>query len=79
MKKTTSMKIISGSKTLQGRQKMITSDNIGELSGNSAHESAPPNHDQIAAMAYKLWCERGGTELENWLEAERRLQQQPCE
>ena len=34
---------------------------------------------QITAMAYELWCERGGSELENWLEAERRLQQQSYE
>jgi hypothetical protein len=35
-----------------------------------------PNHDEIAEQAYKLWQERGcpeGTDLETWLEAERKL------
>jgi hypothetical protein len=41
-----------------------------------ANTLAPsPSHEQIRAIAYELWCERGGSELENWLEAEQRLQQ----
>jgi hypothetical protein len=29
--------------------------------------------DEIARHAYKLWLERGGSDLDNWLEAERQL------
>lgn len=32
------------------------------------------SHDDIAQQAYMLWLERGGNEMENWLEAERQLQ-----
>lgn len=31
------------------------------------------SHDEIARQAFMLWQERGGSEMENWLEAERRL------
>ena len=33
-------------------------------------------HDKIAARAYEKWCQRGrppGTDLQDWLEAEREL------
>jgi len=36
---------------------------------------APLDHDQITEMAYKLWRERGGSDMENWLEAEQRLRE----
>ena len=29
--------------------------------------------DEVARQAYMLWLEKGGSELENWLEAERQL------
>ncbi|PTY08507.1 hypothetical protein DB347_02695 [Opitutaceae bacterium EW11] len=35
-----------------------------------------PSHDDIAFRAHKLWCERGcppGSEMQDWLEAERQL------
>lgn len=31
------------------------------------------SHDEIARQAYMLWLERGGGQLDNWLEAERQL------
>jgi len=34
-----------------------------------------PSHDHVAEAAYYIWLERGGGELENWLEAESRLRQ----
>jgi hypothetical protein len=37
---------------------------------------APPSPDEIAAEAYYIYCERGcydGRDMEDWLEAERRL------
>jgi hypothetical protein len=36
----------------------------------------PPSADEIAAEAYRIYCERGhedGRDMEHWLEAERRL------
>jgi hypothetical protein len=39
----------------------------------------PPSRDQIAALAHAIWIDRGcppGTEVENWLEAERQLRAQ---
>lgn len=32
-----------------------------------------PTSDEIAREAYYIWLERGGSEIENWLEAESRL------
>lgn len=34
---------------------------------------AAPTHAAIAARAYAIWQARGGSALENWLEAEREL------
>jgi hypothetical protein len=75
----TSIKSKSDEKTSKRRPKTYANNNTLVLSESKAHESAPPGHDQITAMAYKLWCERGGNDLENWLEAERRLQKNGCE
>jgi hypothetical protein len=36
----------------------------------------PPTPDEIAAEAYRIYCERGcedGRDMDHWLEAERRL------
>jgi hypothetical protein len=47
----------------------------GATSGNSARNTNL-THDAIAAEAYTLWTERGcrdGNEIEDWLDAERRL------
>ncbi len=36
----------------------------------------PPSPDEIAAEAYSIYCERGcaeGRDMDDWLEAERRL------
>ncbi len=32
-----------------------------------------PTHDAIARRAYEIFCERGGTAFDNWIEAERQL------
>lgn len=41
------------------------------------YKAAPaPTHEQIADKAYQIWIEQGcpaGRDLENWLDAERRL------
>jgi hypothetical protein len=37
----------------------------------SGKSQAP--HDKIAEQAYMLWLQRGGSEIDNWLEAERQL------
>ena len=76
MKKTTSVKSVSDPNALKGHLKRTANNNIGKTSGDKTHESVPLSHDRITALAYQLWCERGGSELENWLEAERRLKQQ---
>ena len=31
------------------------------------------SQEEIARQAYMLWLERGGTEMDNWLEAEKQL------
>ena len=31
------------------------------------------SHDEIARQAYMLWQQKGGSDMENWLEAERQL------
>lgn len=41
----------------------------------SAVKPVPPDHNEITALAYRLWSERGGDAMENWLEAEQRLTQ----
>jgi hypothetical protein len=41
-------------------------------------DAAAVDHDAIAAEAYALWAARGqrdGSDMEDWLEAERRLRQ----
>lgn len=47
---------------------------------NSAPKDAPreemkaqASQEDIARQAYILWLERGGSEMENWLEAEKLL------
>ena len=38
----------------------------------------PPTHDEVAVRAYELFLERGGrdgSDLEDWLQAERELQE----
>ena len=38
--------------------------------------ATPPTPEQIAAEAYRIYCERGGgdgQDMDDWLEAERRL------
>ena len=43
---------------------------------------SPPTHDQVAALAHQLWIERGcpeGSDMDNWLEAERILRSVPVE
>lgn len=34
-----------------------------------------PTHDEIAARAREIWREKGGTAFENWVQAERELQE----
>lgn len=64
----------SSAKTSKRLPKTYTDINTIVHPESKTHESELPSHDQITAMAYKLWCERGGSALENWLEAERMLQ-----
>lgn len=49
----------------------------GRQSGPPAKRApAPPSHQQIAALAYSYWEARGrqgGSQLEDWLRAEREL------
>lgn len=43
---------------------------------------APPSPEEIATEAYYIYCERGcqgGRDIEDWLEAERRLSQRQRE
>ena len=51
----------------------VAAEILEERSGNGL---APPTYEEIAALAYQLWEQRGGgdgdSELD-WLEAERRL------
>ena len=45
-------------------------------------ENAPLSHDEITTLAYALWEARGGVEgfaEQDWLEAERRLREEPLE
>jgi hypothetical protein len=47
-----------------------------KVSGLAAPATAPPSHEQIAALARAIWLDRGspvGRDLEIWLEAERQL------
>ncbi len=39
----------------------------------SSRKKTAISHADIAQQAYMLWLERGGSEMENWLEAERQL------
>ena len=36
-------------------------------------KSKSADHDKIARQAYMLWQQNGGSEIDNWLEAERQL------
>lgn len=38
--------------------------------------SLPVSHEQIALAAYDLWQQRGGSDVENWLDAETELRKQ---
>jgi hypothetical protein len=39
----------------------------------SSTKSKSASHDEIAKHAFMLWQKRGGSELQNWLDAERSL------
>lgn len=44
---------------------------------NHTRSPAPPTREQVAALAYAIWEDRGcpeGSDLDHWLEAERLLQ-----
>lgn len=49
-----------------------TSTNAAEM----ASEMTRVTHDMIAARAHELWKENGGSDMENWLAAERELRSQ---
>jgi hypothetical protein len=40
---------------------------------SAAKKDSNLSHEEIARQAYMLWLERGGDQLDNWLEAERQL------
>ena len=52
-----------------------SADNKGESAKKpTSRKKNMVTHEDIAQQAYILWLERGGSEMENWLEAERQLQ-----
>jgi len=59
------------------RSTAIARPNDGHLTNGGAQrieaKPAPVTPEAIAQAAYFLWLERGGNEVMNWLEAERRL------
>jgi hypothetical protein len=57
--------------------KVVTMPSAAVTLGDVAR-STGPTHSEIAARAYELFCERGGShghDLDDWLQAERELQQ----
>jgi len=69
----------------EGAGGRVKKSNAGATKRDVAQEAAaiypdtfdtPPTPDEIAAEAYNIYCERGceqGRDMEDWLEAERRL------
>lgn len=41
--------------------------------GNTQSAKKEIGYDQIAKRAYEIWQSRGGSEMDNWLQAEREL------
>jgi hypothetical protein len=60
----------------QGLNKVVTMP-TGVVTLADVARSTGPTHSEIAARAYELFCERGGShghDLNDWLQAERELQ-----
>ncbi len=85
MASTSQRKADPASGTTEGASRRVKKTDAAPSSREIAQESAaiypdtfatPPTPEEIAVEAYRIYCERGcigGRELEDWLEAERRL------
>ena len=51
---------------------------VNRHNGNGAghHERIDPSHEEVQLRAYQLHEEKGGSDFENWLEAERLLREE---
>ncbi len=64
---------------VSGSQPMRTPERQAGTAPSSSQRSAQTQtssitHDMIAHRAYEIWRSRGGSDMENWLRAERELQ-----
>lgn len=46
------------------------------LAPHTAESITSISHEMIAQRAYEIWREQGGSDMENWLKAERELRGQ---
>ena len=60
-------------------RKSTTEPKFSKKSQMAKKQEQVPSHVDIALKAYLLWQEKGGTEMENWLEAERILMEKANE
>lgn len=67
-----SVKSAAVKKTSAGAKK-AAAPSVTAVEVVAAAAAAPPAHDAIARRAYEIFCERGGTAFDNWIEAERQL------
>ena len=61
------------------RSEYVAPQEQGAIDRKLAAPAPSPSHDDIATLAYALWEDRGGGDgraEEDWLEAERMLQEQ---
>ena len=66
---------MSKQKQRRSGEKAKTSVTVKEQLAAEA-ETAIPEHDEVAALAYRLWLERGspfGSDQEDWFRAEEQL------
>ena len=56
----------------------VRDEEIDESTQSGTVDFAPPSHTEIAVTAYNIWLSRGqdiGNPEQDWLEAERQLQE----
>jgi len=76
-KATATRKASTPAKTKSAPPAVAASNNPAPKRGSRSVEPKPNiAHDLIAAKAYQLWQGRGGSQEENWFEAERLLRDQ---
>lgn len=65
--------MVAKAKTTKKTTKETQTKTATQNGASSQKDKLQVSQEDIARQAYMLWLERGGSEMENWLEAEKQL------